>query len=358
VSATGLRDPEGRRNDGRPPGPHREQRRTRLDVTRLVRGRLWSAPYADPWRSLVTHLRTYDRAVLLVRVFYAAGLYFAVQSMSDWPAISNARVLEAPWPSAWIPDDSAPTVVPWILAGYLVSAIVVAAVPQLRLARGVYFLMFLQYVSLISGFGGISHNHHTWLWVSAILVLLPNGGWRGKSSTEHRHYFLSTVWICQIVVMAFYSLTGFWKIVFGIHGLLTDRMSSFEMDGFGTMIMQQQVRFNQDPVLSDFMVRNPVLAWALFVGTIYVEAAALVVAFRPRLHRAWGILLVGLHVGTELAMGFTFLPNILLVGLLFVCSPFAPSDVSLREALRDLPGVFFVSRRVRPSAGSARPVVG
>jgi hypothetical protein len=338
---------------GRSAGPRTERRR-RLDIARLVRRHLWSAPDADPWRGLVAQFGSYDRAVLLVRVFYASGVYLVVQSMSDWPALLNARAVAAPWPSAWIPDDSLPTVVPWILGGYAVAALVAAAVPQLRLARAFYFLMFLQYVSLISGFGGVSHFHHAWLWVSAIFVLLPNGGWKGSTRTEHRHYFLSTFWISQIVVMGFYALTGIWKIVFGIHGLLTDRMSTFELDGFAMVIMHQNVRSGEDPVLADFMVRNPTLAWALFLGTIYVETAALVVAFRPRLHRAWGILLIGFHLGTELAMGFTFLPNVLLVGLLLVCSPFAPADAPLREALLDLPGAFFVRRRVHPSAASAR----
>jgi hypothetical protein len=117
------------------------------------------------------------------------------------------------------------------------------------------------------------------------------------------------------------------------------------VDGFAQIVAHQQMRFNQDPVLAEFFVDNHVIGWAMFIGTMYVEVAAINAVFRPRLHRTWGILLIGFHVGTELAMGFTFLPNVLVAAILFVCSPFAPDAVSVREALLDLPGIYLVRRR-------------
>lgn len=75
-----------------------------------------------------------------------------------------------------------------------------------------------------------------------------------------------------------------------------------------------------------------------------LEATSLLVAFRPRLHRVWGVGLIVFHVGTQVAMGFTFRPSIILLGLLFVCSPAAPAGMSVSEVLLDLPGVRIVSR--------------
>jgi hypothetical protein len=322
-----------------------EPRRVRaLHIPHLVKRHLWVSPYADQWQGFLAQFKSYDRAVLLVRLFYAASLYFVVESMAEWPALLHAEALSAPWPSSWIPAASVPTVIPWILGAYLVSAVVVVALPQWRVARGLYFLALVQYVSVISGFGSISHNNHTWLWVSGLLILLPDRGWAGVTTTEHRHYFLSVFWVSQIVVLAFYALTGWWKILLGAQAMFTDRVSTFEIRGFGLTIMNQQMRVNQDPLVSDFLVRNSVLAWALFVGTMYVESASLAVAFRPRLHRLWGILLIAFHIGTELAMGFTFLPPVLLAGILFVCSPFAPRELPVRQVLTDLPGVRVLHR--------------
>jgi hypothetical protein len=79
---------------------------------------------------------------------------------------------------------------------------------------------------------------------------------------------------------------------------------------------------------------------------MYLEAASLLVAFRPRIHRVWGAGLIAFHFGTQLAMGFTFTPNIAVVGLLFLCSPFAPDRLKVKEVVLDLPVLYFISRRV------------
>jgi hypothetical protein len=73
------------------------------------------------------------------------------------------------------------------------------------------------------------------------------------------------------------------------------------------------------------------------------------VAFRPRLHRLWGVLLVGLHLATELAMRISFVPSAVVVAVLFVGSPIAPAAVRVNEALLDLPGVFALRRRLQPA---------
>jgi len=343
----------------RPTPPRRvlghTRRRSVPDPARLAHRVLWSSAYSNPWKALAAQRVAYERAILLVRVFYACGLFLTVQSMAEWPALVEVDAISSPWPLAWIPAGAVSDVIPWILGGYLIASIVVAAQPQWRVARALYVVLYGQYVSLISGFGGISHNNHTWLWISGVLILLPDRRWATRPRTEVRHYFLSVIWVAQILTMLFYALTGFWKIVFAVHGAVTERASAFALDGFAQMVSLQRMRFGQDPVLGDFFVKNHLIGWALFVGTMYVEVAALSVAFRPRLHRTWGILLIAFHVGTELAMGFTFLPNVLVVALLFVCSPLAPDTVPVRDALLDLPGVHMVRRRWRRATGTPRP---
>ena len=324
---------------------------------RRIHRSLWSSPYTHPGEVLSRQFKAYDRAQLVVRLFYGCGLFLAIDAMSDWPALLRADAIASPWPSAWIPSDAVPSVIPWILGAYLGSSVLVAALPTWRAARVVYFLAFVQYVSLISGFGGISHQNHTWLWVSGLLIALPNRGWGKTTRYEDRHYFLSVIWVCQIVTLFFYMLTGFWKVVFGLHGVFAERASTFGLDGFSVMVAQRDNLFNDEPVLGHFFVSNPVVGWVLFVGTIYIELAALNVAFRPRLHRAWGILLIAFHIGTELAMGFTFPPNVLVAVALFLCSPFAPDRIGVRDAVFDLPGVYAARRFLRRARQRPQPDV-
>ena len=85
-------------------------------------------------------------------------------------------------------------------------------------------------------------------------------------------------------------------------------------------------------------IAYPRLGWPLYPLAIYVEVFALLAVFRPRLHRPWGCGLIGLHVGNCCSMGIVFNVNVLLLGLFFVLSPFAPTRLDL-WLWRDLPMV-------------------
>lgn len=317
---------------------------------------LWSSSFANPWRAVTTLRTAHDRAMLLVRVFYGGALFLTIHSMAEWPTLVDVKGGAPPWPSGWIPQASFSGLVPWILGAYLVASVVVAAVPTWRVARVAYFVTLVQYVSLISAFGGISHNHHAWLWMSGILILLPDRRWLGRTTVQERRYFLNVIWLGQAAILFSYTLTGIWKIVFALHGAVTPRGSTLGLDGFGTIVIQEEMRYGQDPLLSDFLVATPLIGWALFIATMYVEAASLNVAFRPRLHRAWGILLITFHVGTELGLGFTFLPAVAVLAIFLVCSPFAPDDPPVAAAVLDLPLVFGARRWWnRRERGRGRP---
>ena len=157
-------------------------------------------------------------------------------SMAEWPALVEIDGGAPPWPSAWIPQDALPGLVPWLLGAFLVASVVVAAVPTWRVARVAYFVTLVQYVSLIGAFGGVSHDNHAWLWMSGILILLPDRRWTGRTTLQERRYFLNVVWLGQLMILFFYSLTGIWKIVFALHGAVTPRGSTLGPEGLGQMI--------------------------------------------------------------------------------------------------------------------------
>lgn len=306
--------------------------------------RLWSSPSRHPWQGVAEQFRSYDRAVLMVRLFYASGLFLVYLDTAEWRGMLEARSLAGPWTLDWLPDDSVHRGVPWILGGYLATAILVTALPQLRLVRAANFVMLVQYVSLLQSFGYIRHTHHAWLWASGILVLLPNRNWSGRTTAEHRHYFLSTIWLAQLVVAAFYSLTGFWKVAGIGEALVRGEPSMLGGEGFMWVVVRGQILVEDPALLSGFLIDHPRVAWASYLATIYVELVAVVVAFRPRLHRIWGVLLIAFHFATELTMRISFVPAVVVVAVLFVGSPLAPGGVHLKESLLDLPGVFAFRR--------------
>jgi hypothetical protein len=326
-------------------------------VTRFLAKHFWSST-TDPTLagSVRFQRRAYNRASVLVRVYYAVGVLLALQAVGGWPGYADLQQASPLWPAAWwFGWFSVRTSVNLIFPGYLVASIVVAALPERRWARVAYAFTLLQYMAFINGFDKTNHNLHAWLFVGAILIFLPRGPWEGSSRKGDRQYFLTVFWSAQFVVLFFYSLTGMWKIFFAFKALAVGRTGGFNFAGFSYIVASRILKGNEDTVLGHFFVHHEIIGWALYIGTMYLEGASVLIAFRPRLHRVWGIGLILFHFATQLTMGFSFTENVVLVGLLFVCSPFVPEKVSVKEALCDLPGIHFVVRQRERARRRASP---
>lgn len=320
---------------------------------------LRSAPSQRLGESIKLQVRSYERALTLIRAFYALSLVWTVMEMGSWPALQEVPFVDPLWPAGWIDGDDPRQGISLILMLFGAGSALAAVWPTSRTFRVLYAAGLLQYLSVKFGYGKINHNFHSWLWVSAILVLLPAGRRMREPEARDRHSVLAVVWSAQVLVLFFYTLTGLWKLAYALHALTTDRISSFQLEGFSLIVGDRLLATDQATLMGEFFVRNPIFGWVLYNGTMYLEGAALLAAFRPRLHRLWGGGLIAFHIGTQLAMGFTFTQNIVLVALLFMSSPWAPERSSVKDILLDLPGVHFVSKRLgrrRQAAPSFEPV--
>ena len=332
-----------------PDDPGVEQHHTRPVVTQFLARHLWSSP---PRASLADAVRfqrqSYDRAGLIVRVFYAISVLWAVEAISAWARFTTVETVDPLWPAAWwFHRVSVGTGVGIVFGAYLVVSMVVALVPQQRLARVAYAFMLLQYMALVNTSLKINHSFHVWFFVSVVLVLLPKGPWRSSRRTGDRQYFLTVVWVALLVPLFFYTLTGFWKVVAVIQALDQGAVSALDRGGFSYIVANRILQSNQPTVLGEFFVRNETIGWALFLGTVYLELFSILIAFRPRLHRLWGLGLIFFHAGTNLAMGFTFVQSIVFLGLFLVCSPFAPDRLEIKDTILDLPVLYFARRQLR-----------
>lgn len=80
------------------------------------------------------------------------------------------------------------------------------------------------------------------------------------------------------------------------------------------------------------------MSWPLYLGALYLEAFAVLIAFRPALHRLWGGGLVLLHLGIGLGMEIWFVPPMFLLALLLLSSPCCRQETTWREMFWQLPG--------------------
>jgi hypothetical protein len=324
------------------------ERRTKPLLTRGVARRLWSSPRPDTLGDAIEfQQRAYARAALIVRAFYAVSLLWVIQATASWERYASLKEAHPLWPAGWwFQAVSVRTGVNMIFGAYLVATLFALALPQLRLARIAYAFTLLQYMAFINGFDKINHDFHAWLFVSLVLILLPKGPWVSSRRTADRQYFLVVFATAQFVMLLFYTLTGFWKVYGATTDFAAGRIGGFNFSGFSYIVANRLVQTSQVAVLGDFFVKHEVYGWALFVGTMYLESFSVIITFRPRLQRVWGFGLILFHVGTQLAMGFTFAGNIVLLGLFFICSPFAPERVDIRATLLDLPVVHVLAHGV------------
>lgn len=307
---------------------------------------LRSTPVQGIGDSIRLQHRSYERALTLVRAFYALSLVWTIQEMGGWDRLRSVSYIDPQWTAGWVDRTSPRSGITLILIVFGVGSVLASLWPTSRTFRALYAVGLLEYLSVKFGFGKVNHNFHSWLWVSALLVFLPSGRRIRDPQPADRHSFLSVLWSAQILVLFFYTLTGVWKVAYGLHAFTTARVSSFQLEGFSLIIGERLLSTDQATLMGEFFVRNELFGWVLFNGTIYLESAAMLAAFRPRLHRLWGGGLIAFHIGTQVAMGFTFTQNIALLSLLFMCSPWAPERAPLRDILLDLPGVHVVAKRL------------
>jgi hypothetical protein len=326
-------------------------------LLRFVHRHLWSAPERSPGGHAVQQRQAFDRAGYMVRLFYAFSFLWVIEQMYSWTALLDRTEIEPLWPARWIHRFDVHSGVKVVLGLYLVSALLALAFPERRVARLLYAVGLLQFMAVLNSPTKINHNLHAWLYCAWIFALLPSGPWRAIRGVIDRFRFLSVVWLAQFTVLFAYTLTGVWKVFEATVAVRDGQVGGFHPSGFSYIVADRLLRTDAQTIIGPFFVTHELAGWLLFVGTMYLETFSVLVAFRPRLHRVWGLGLIGFHLGTQLVMGFTFNQNVALLSLLFVFSPFAPDTFVVKDVLLDLPGVHIVAKRwrARRPAGRTEP---
>lgn len=306
--------------------------------------------------------QAFDQAFWLVRIYYAAMLLIAYQEMAPlWKMALNGGDFAPLWPIFWAND--AGTAGSVLLISLMISAVLAVALPDHRWPKIFVGLSFLSIAAFRSSFGlgSVNHGHHYWIWVGFCFCFLPNGPQATlRSSKSKRYRFLLTFFFTQALILLFYSMSGFWKIAAAIEALINGKMNAFHPEALAMIATWKMIQLDRITMLGPLLADHPWLGWPAYLWVIYIEIVALMVLFRPALHRLWGVMLICFHIGTFLLLGINFPKHVLVLTILFVWSPFALDPVGLRRALSCLPGLgwFFGGSEAKtlrklPAAGRA-----
>lgn len=306
---------------------------------RRIRQLLRLEKWIDPAGTFTHQARAYTLARQIIRIFYWVILFEVSRLLTgSWLAWQTLEEIAPVWPVAWISLTGIPLGINLIGASAYLTAILAALFTERRIFRILLAISFLMLIGFWNSFGKINHGYHTWLAVTFFFIFLPDGNWQDiEKSIGKRHQFLTVFWSAQAAIFFFYSMSGFLKIGWGLVQMVSGEYGLFHPLGFSYQVAQSLVKTNETALLADFVINNPLLGWPLYILAALFETFAIIAAFRPKAHRTWGTFLALFHVGSFFIMNIRFITNILLLGLLFVNSPFAPAGFHIPTILRNLP---------------------
>lgn len=331
-----------------------------MSISLRLRRRVRLRAQGDPTTACARQRRAFDRAVLLVRVYYAATLYLIALELPQWRGWSEATALAPSWPVAWIGLIGVGPAVHLIMSFAIAATLAAAVVPSSRAARVLVAIALLELVALHYSFGRIGSGWGTWLWAALLFVLLPHdrAGVDTPAARAGRQKYLTVFWAVQLMVFGSFALSGAWKVVYAAGQIAAGEVHAFAPSALARHVAGQLFFSGKTSVLGRAIIENPILGWLPFLGVLYVQLGALAAAFRPTLHGIWAVALIAFHLATTVVLAMTFPRSVLLLAILCAASPFAPVEMYWRRVGTDLPFVGPLLRRGRragPATARAVP---
>ena len=288
-------------------------------------------------------------AQVLVRIYYFFLLYSSITFFASWDfSIGPQTTLSFIWPISWLKYAGFQLGMIIIRLFFIFTSLLASLLPQFRLVRILSFIALLEFVSLYFSVLQLDVDWYTMLLVSFMLIFLPNK-W-GKThllSVIFRQKFLLVFWGCQAVVALTYSMAGLGKLVGGVSQFLSGESFILEPKAAALQVADRLITTNSTSLLGPWGVDHYMLIWPFFLGTIYLLLFSFFAVFRPNTHRIWGLGLILFHIINYLFINIGFSAHIFLLALIFLASPLAPTVLSWREILNDLPIVSFFLRRLK-----------
>lgn len=303
-------------------------------------------------------------SISVVRFFYVSFFFVLIDGATSWNTWLERAALYPLWPIAWIDGDHPRTGIAVILLYGMLATFWAAATPQLRVARIACTIGLVSMSALFNSTTGavVMHGYHAWIWCSFLFVFLPDGGERELRADRGRALtYVRLVWAAQAAVLLFYTFSGAWKLLGGSIQAVRGELGVFAPGALARQTAARILEGAKMPAfpLGPWLIDHPAAGSLTLPFAIYLETTSFLVAFRPALHRIWGVALIGMHLAIYFTMTILFSWQMLLVGTLLLCSPFVPAQTpTLREIIRQLPIVGDTLRLIRARRASATPACG
>lgn len=303
------------------------------------------------------HGAMFRQAEMIVWFFYVATAYFLYDGSREFSFVADSlESLDLLWPVTWLADVG-------LQRGGVIIAHVGLAAALLGLigwrllpVRIFVSAALLLYAAFDNSGGAINHGHHEWFWLSVVFWLLPTGRSNVMAATRvKRMQFLTAFSLAPLLILFFYSLSGFYKCYYALAAVVNHRIGGFSPDAMAVTLAGRAFQTGSEPMWGSLAIEHPLLSWPFFLGLYFAEIVSLAVFFRPQLHRTWGMILIMFHFGTLLFMDIVFGKHVLINGMLFVMSPFALGWFAWREQVLSIPILGHIAKLFLPAKIEQQP---
>jgi hypothetical protein len=205
---------------------------------------------------------------------------------------------------------------------YMITFLSIFCFIVTSLYRNILFLRIATFIVLFimiaaeNSFGKINHGYHPYIFISFFFIFISNK----KNSVSISSYYrnISVFILAQSSFLLLYSISGFWKLFYGIRDLRWGNSNFLQKEGFSTLVVKRILQTESQPLLADFIIHEPWLGRLLFLCGILTETGAVFFILFSSLLPHLSVLFILLHLGNILLLGISFYQWIVLIVILFL----------------------------------------
>lgn len=289
--------------------------------------------------SIFNQERFFEKGHFLISIFYFFVLFISFQSFTfntqfpSWTDIINSENYFIPqWGSQWMTLLDWTFAVRLVFTNFLITAILGVIFWSSRTIRILIAIGLHQYLSLVSSFGYADHYLHMMSFATILFIFLPK-----KNGNTYKSDFLKVIFGLQTIILATYSISGFYKLIGIAKQLKWGVTSALSPTGMTLQSSKTSYFSGNEYFLQNYLIDYPGYWIAILqVLGIFIELFSIFVLFKIGMHRIWGLVLIIFHIAIAMTVGPDFSIHILTAGLFLLFSPFGSDKYDLVSDLRSL----------------------
>ncbi|MFL0352248.1 hypothetical protein [Xanthomarina sp. GH4-25] len=275
----------------------------------------------------------YSEIMTIVKFSYLFFLFaLFVQLFAD-KHDANMKMIDPLWPMVVFKNISAGYLTLFFQINLFISFIWLCVKPNQKFFKVYAFIIYFLYIAFNNSFGKINHGSHLSLMILFCYMFIPT-----NRKDKYQEKTILTFATAQFFLLMAYSLSGAWKLFWGIVEFFNKDVSLFSPYSFRNVIIEQY-QYVDPTLIGAWFLEHYYIGWVMYLAVVYIEICSVFIFFKPNLHKIWGVLLLSLHLGIHFILRVNMFSAPLYIGVLFLMSPFY-LKTDFKTTLLSLPGVF------------------